>query len=158
MQISKHFHLKEFVKSQTAIQHRIGNMPDPAQFNALSALVNQVLEPARVALDMPLFVSSGFRSKALNELIGGAHRIENGVYIATSQHCKGEAADLQCKDNARLFSYIKENLTFDQLIWEFGDDEQPDWVHVSYTERGLNRFSVLRAVNDNGKTHYHAFV
>ena len=145
MQISKHFSLKEMVRSQTAINHRMGNMPNPEQLKSIIDLVNKVLEPVRIAIGMPIKVSSGFRSHWLNDEIGGA---------TNSQHTKGEAADLQCADNAKLFNHIKDNYVFDQLIWEFGNDNQPHWVHVSYTHTGLNRFMLLKAVKENGKTKY----
>jgi hypothetical protein len=93
----------------------------------------------------PINVSSGYRSKALNDLIGGA---------SGSQHSKGEALDLDGSvENSLIFEYIKNHLEFDQLIWEFGDDENPDWVHVSYKSEN-NRGEVLQAVRQNGRVIY----
>lgn len=93
-----------------------------------------------------------FRSEALNTAIGGAKG---------SQHCanSGSALDIDAtgsKTNADLFHYIKDNLTFDQLIWEFGDDKQPAWIHVSY-KRGANRGQVLKAKKVSRKTKYIPF-
>jgi len=94
----------------------------------------------------PIFISSGYRSPHLNISIGG---------ISTSQHCKGEALDLDADGyNYKLFNYIFENLDFDQLIWEFGDDKNPAWVHVSY-KIDENRNQVLKAYKDEqGRTKY----
>ena len=96
-----------------------------------------------------LAVTSGYRSEALNEAINGSK---------TSQHSKGEALDLDADvfggfSNAELFNYIKDHLDFDQLIWEFGNNNNPDWVHCSYKTRG-NRNEVLIAIKTNGKTTY----
>ena len=111
----------------------------------LVALCERVLDPARGELGMPITVSSGFRNTIINQLVGGA---------VNSQHTTGEAADLVCSDNAKLFNYIRNNLIFDQLIWEFGDDIRPTWVHVSYSRQGVNRKEVLRAKHINGKIKY----
>lgn len=145
MLLSKDFSLSEFTLSATALSKNIKNEPNAKQLDAIKQLVSAVLQPARSTLGMVIAVTSGFRSKALNEIIGGA----NG-----SQHSKGEAADIQCNDNARLFNYIASHCVFDQLIWEFGDDQQPDWVHVSYKAGGENRAEKLRAVRINGVVKY----
>jgi zinc D-Ala-D-Ala carboxypeptidase len=58
------------------------------------------------------------------------------------------------KTNAEMFEYIKENLDFDQMIWEFGSDENPDWIHVSYRSVDENRKRCLKAYKENGKTKY----
>lgn len=147
MQLSKDFNLSEFTRSKTAIKKDIDNMPNPKEQKAIQHLVDTVLQPVRSQIGMVISVTSGFRSKELNEIIGGA----NG-----SQHTKGEAADLECNDNARLFNHIRANCQFDQLIWEFGDTNQPDWVHVSVVD-GKNRREVLRAVKIKGKTAYQKF-
>jgi D-alanyl-D-alanine dipeptidase len=93
----------------------------------------------------PIKISSGYRSPELNKLIGGAK---------ASQHNVGEAVDIDLDGkNGELFSYIVNNLDFDQIIWEFGDDTNPDWVHVSYKSTG-NRKQLLKAVKASGKTQY----
>jgi zinc D-Ala-D-Ala carboxypeptidase len=107
-------------------------------------LCENVFEPLRLYLNTPIKISSGFRCLQVNRLIGGS---------ATSQHTKGEAMDLQI--NAKGFNFIKDKLEFDQLIWEFGNDEQPSWVHVSFSSR--NRKQVLKASKKNGKTIYTNF-
>jgi hypothetical protein len=114
----------------------------------ITVLCNQVLEPIRVKFG-PLNISSGYRSKVLNHYIGGA---------LSSQHCEGKAADIDQDDmpnssNVEIFHFIKDNLEFDQLIWEMGDASKPDWVHVSYSD-GKNRKQVLKAFKVNGKTVY----
>ena len=143
-QLSKDFTLEEFADSATARKLGLRNEPNPEQAACIARLVREVLQPARDMLNMPITVSSGFRSAELNKAIGGS---------TTSQHCKGEAADLDCADNKKLFDIIKDNFVFDQLIWEFGDDNRPDWVHVSLKEYG-NRNEVLRAVKAHGSTKY----
>ena len=147
MKLSANFELSEFTHSRTAIKYGIDNQPTPKQQRAIQYLVDTVLQPVRSQIGMVINVVSGFRSKALNDKIGGA----NG-----SQHTKGEAADLECNDNARLFNHIRANCQFDQLIWEFGDANQPDWVHVSVVD-GKNRREVLRAKKTDGKTVYEKF-
>ena len=99
--------------------------------------------------------NSFYRSPALNEAIGGASDKSSGQ---TSQHCKGQAIDIDdiygYKTNKEMFNYIKENLDFDQLIYEFGTDDNPSWVHFSYVSEDKNRNRILRAVRDDGKTKY----
>ena len=144
-QLSKDFTLEEFTDSATADKLGIKNEPNPEQAANIGRLVKDILQPARDMLGEPITVSSGFRSPELNKVLPDAS--------ATSQHCKGEAADLQCADNARLFQIINDNFVFDQLIYEHGDDNQPDWVHASLKEYG-NRNEVLRSVKVNGETKY----
>lgn len=130
MILSKNFTLEEL----TVTNSKLPNKPNEEQIQSLKNLVKNVLQPLRDIYGKPIKVNSGFRSFAVNKTIGGA---------TTSQHCKGEAADLDCTDNSELFSIIREHLDFDQLIWESGDDIQPNWVHVSYKPKG-NRKEVLR--------------
>lgn len=145
MNLSKSFTLAELTKSQTATRLGIDNTPTPEQLENLVELCHKVLQPLRDAVG-PVLISSGLRVPALNKAIGGS---------ATSQHCaiNGAAVDINVKDNRKVFDYIKDNLRFDQLIWEFGDRENPDWVHVSY-HYGKNRGQVLRAIKKNAKTTY----
>lgn len=133
MQLSKNFTLAELTVTQVSAE----NEPSSLQIEALRKLVENVLQPLRDAYGKPIRVNSGFRSLAVNKKVGGS---------ATSSHCKGEAADLSCDNNAAIFRIIREQLEFDQLIWEAGDDHQPAWVHVSYRE-GNNRHQVLRMIN-----------
>ena len=145
--LSENFTLEEMIVSPTAARMGIDNTPTPIVITNLRNLVKTILQPAREFLGIAIFVTSGFRCKMLNIAIGGSR---------TSQHMKGEAADLQCADNAALFRFIYENCKFDQLIWEFGDDDQPLWVHVSRCFAG-NRQQVLRARTVSGKTVYEKF-
>lgn len=148
--LSKHFSLEEMTHSPTAARKGLKNAPNAVQTENLRALCENILEPIRKYLNQPLFISSGFRSEELNAAIGGASK--NGK--ATSQHCKGEAADIVCNGrNAEIFRYAK-NLDFDQLIWEFGNNDQPEWVHISYKRNGANRKQILKAVKENGRTKY----
>lgn len=147
MQISKHISYEEATRSEKAIEIGIGNTPNASQLEAMKLIAEKVFEPAREFMGEPLIVSSFFRSKSVNKLIGGA---------SGSQHMKGEAIDIKCSDNAKLFKFIKDNLEFDQLIWEFGSIVNPAWVHVSYSKNG-NRKEVLRAKTVKGKTVYEKY-
>ena len=151
MKLSKNLSLAEVTRSQTAKRLGIDNTPDDWEIENLRAIAESVFQPLRDAFGCPIYVSSGFRSKLLNEAIGGALR---------SQHIQGRALDLDADvfgvcTNADIFRYILNNLEFDQLIWEFGDQGNPDWVHVSFVRDGVNRGRCLRARrDDNGKTEF----
>jgi len=138
MQLTENFHLSEFIQSRTALKRGIDNVPhDEDTLDNIQALCEAILQPLRNHLSIPVYISSGYRSPALNRAIGGA---------SGSQHTKGEAADIKMGSrNAKVFIQIKDHLPFDQLIWEFGDDHNPAWVHVSYRKDGKNRGEVLRA-------------
>lgn len=136
MKISKYLTLAEVVSSQTATRHGIDNTPTPAVFANLKLVATKVFDPMREALGKPIRVSSGYRSPILNKKIGGAKN---------SQHTTGEALDLQGLEglkNSEIFNYIKNNLDYDQLIWEYGTTREPAWVHVSYRKTG-NRKQIL---------------
>lgn len=161
MKISANLTLKEVSKSLTATRRGIDNEPKGDHLTALINLANNVFQPIREHFNKPIFVSSGYRSPELNKAIGGAHKIIKGEYVATSQHCKGEAIDIdndarEYPTNADIFWYIYDHLEFDQMIWEFGDDKNPAWVHVSYKSEG-NRKQVLRASKSKGRTVYTNF-
>ena len=115
----------------------------------MGILTDNIFEPLRKWVGGPIKINSFFRCENLNKAIGGSSR---------SQHCEGRAIDLDDtfghKTNAEMFQYIKENLNYDQIIWEFGDDTNPDWVHVSYVSDSENRTRALKAVKENGKTAY----
>jgi len=137
VRISKHISYKEGTHSNTATRRRIRNEPNETQLEAMKLLAKKVFEPLRIHFDKPIRVNSFFRSAALNKAIGGSR---------TSQHCTGEAIDIDATNgitNKQLFDYIKDNLEFDQLIWEYGTDEEPDWVHVSYNSE-RNRGVILK--------------
>ena len=151
MNLSKNLTLAEVTKSTTAKRLGIDNTPDEWTTENLRQVAINVFQPLRSAFGTPIYVSSGYRSAELNTAIGGSRR---------SQHVEGRALDLDADvyggcTNSQIFNWIKENLDFDQLIWEFGDDDNPDWVHVSYVYDGINRKRCLRACrDDNGKTYY----
>lgn len=152
MNLSEHLTLKEVTNSDTAKRLGISNEPTPEHLNNLKLLAEKIFEPIRKHFDKPIKVSSGYRSKELNNAVPGSS--------LTSQHCSGEALDLDQDDmsygitNKMIFDYIKDNLNFDQMIWEFGNDSNPDWVHVSYESTGKQRKQILRAVRVNGKVSY----
>jgi hypothetical protein len=144
MQLTKNFSLEELIHSDTAVKLGLNNNPNSEEEDNLHELCINVLQPSRDYLNESIKVSSGFRGRELNTAIKGSY---------TSDHTKGKAADLKCSDNSKLFHYIKDFLNFDQLIWEFGDNEQPSWVHVGY--RGVeNRKQILIAYKENNKTKY----
>lgn len=154
MILSKNLSLAEVTKSATAIKHGIANAPNSLHLTNLKAVATNIFQPCRDYFGKPLAVTSGYRSEALNDLIGGSKR---------SQHSKGEALDLDAQvygglTNRELFMYIKDHLEFDQLIGEFPDDVgEFAWVHCSYKSEG-NRGEVLVAYKDNGKTRYKRWV
>ena len=147
--ISEHISYKEAIKSNTALRLNLDNNPDAYQITNMVGVAHNIFEPLRQYVGGPIKINSFFRSEELNRAIGGSSR---------SQHCEGRAIDLDDtfghKTNAEMFHYIKENLNFDQMIWEFGDDENPAWVHVSYVSEDENRKRCLRAFKENGKTNY----
>ena len=147
--ISEHVSYKEGVRSNTATRLDIDNTPDGYAEANMAAIAYSIFEPLRKWVGGPIKINSFFRSKKLNQAIGGSSR---------SQHCQGRAMDLDDtfghKTNAEMFNYIADNLNYDQIIWEFGDDENPDWVHVSYVSEDENRGRALRAYKEKGKTKY----
>jgi len=149
MKISEHISFKEAIKSNTALRRGINNKPDDYQITNMVNIAHNVFEPLREWVGGPIKINSMFRCEELNEAIGGSSR---------SQHCEGRAIDLDdtfgYKTNAEMFDYIRKNLSFDQLIWEFGDDNNPAWIHVSYISEDENRGRVMRAEKINGKTKY----
>jgi zinc D-Ala-D-Ala carboxypeptidase len=143
MKLSENFTLAEMTKSRTAKAKGFDNAPGQKELEALKLLCENILEPLRRHVKGPVFISSGFRSKKLNDLIGAA----------SSQHTKGEAVDIDIPGrNAEVFNYLKV-CDVDQLIWEFGDDNEPSWVHVSYKAKG-NRNEHLKAEHVKGKVVY----
>ena len=149
MLLSKNLTLAEVTRSESAKRKGISNEPTAEHLENFRKLALHVFQPIRAHFLVPIHISSGYRSAALNKAIGGA---------SSSQHCTGEAIDIDMDGtsvtNAQVFNYIKDNLNFDQLIWEFGTDKNPDWVHVSYESTGKQRKQVLKAVKSNGKTSY----
>lgn len=129
----KYFTLGELTRSAMADARGIRNVCSLDEAENLKALVDNVLDPLREWYGKPVYVNSGYRCPQLNRAVGGA---------AGSQHMKGEAADITAgspAENRRLFSYIRKNLPFDQLI----DESRYAWIHVSYRRDGGNRRQVL---------------
>jgi len=149
MKISDHITYAEAIHSNTAKRRGIDNTPNEIQVLSMKLLADKIFEPLREWVGGPIKVNSFFRSVALNEAIGGA---------ASSQHCKGQAIDIDDvygrKTNADMYHWIQMNLDYDQMIWEFGTDVQPNWIHISYVSKEENRNKCLKAYKEDGKTKY----
>jgi len=147
--ISKHISDREGVYSTTATRKGIDNTPNDDQLSSMRSIAEEVFEPLRAYVGGPIKINSFFRCPELNTAIGGSNK---------SQHCKGQAIDIDDTfgrvTNDEMYHWIKEYLEFDQMIWEFGDDDNPDWVHVSYVSEKDNRNRCLKAYKDKGKTKY----
>jgi len=151
-QLSKYTTLQEVIKSNQASVLQIPNIPNSEQVANLKLVCTEIFDKVREHFGKPIGISSGFRSVELNNRIGGSK---------SSQHMEGKALDIDGDlfggvSNKSIFDYIKNNCTFDQLIWEFGTENNPDWVHVSYN-KGVNRKQILRAIKSGGKTIYRPF-
>ena len=143
MQLSKHLSRAEFERSDAATNYGINNSMNSGQLAKAIKLAENCFEPIREHLGKPIRVNSGYRSPAVNKRIGGA---------LTSQHSLGEAIDLDLHDRD-LFEWIIDNVVYDQLIYEAGNDSKADWFHISYRE-GNNRKQVLRMIKKGGKSTY----
>ena len=147
--ISQHISYKEATRSVTAMRLGIDNTPNEYQLQNMELIAEKIFEPLSQKVGGPIKINSFFRCEDLNKAIGGSSR---------SQHCQGRAIDLDdtygFMTNAEMYNYIKEKLDFDQIIWEFGTDENPDWVHVSYVDADSNRKRCLKAYKEDGKTKY----
>ena len=142
--------MKEAVYSNTAARRGIDNTPGEYELQNMELLARKVFEPLREHVGKPIKINSFYRSAELNQAIGGSSK---------SQHCEGRAIDIDDTyghmSNADMYAFIKENLDFDQMIWEFGTEENPNWVHVSYIDPETNRNRCLQAYKDeNNKTQY----
>lgn len=139
MNISQHITIEEATKSQEAVRKGIRNVPTQTQLASMRLVADKCFEPLRNHFRVPIGISSFFRSEPLNIAIGGSKN---------SQHCLGMAIDIDGDifgrvSNSEIFQWLKDNVEFDQLIWEFGNDENPAWVHISYNPKG-NRKQILR--------------
>ena len=147
--ISKHISYKEGAYSITATRRGINNDPNDEQLSNMELLAEKVFEPLREWVGGPIKINSFFRCPELNKAIGGSSK---------SQHCHGQAIDIDDTygkvANSEMYHYVKENLDFDQIIWEFGDDDNPNWVHISYVSEEDNRRRCLQAYKENSKTKY----
>ena len=147
--ISKHISYKEGVYSTTAIRKGLDNTPPEIYLNNMREVAEQIFEPLRGWVGGPIKINSFYRGPKLNKAIGGSKK---------SQHCKGQAMDIDDNyghaTNAEMFYWIKDNLNFDQLIWEFGDDDNPNWLHISYVNEIDNKNRCLKAYKKSGSTKY----
>ena len=147
--ISKHISYKEAIRSNTALRLNIDKTPDEVSLTNMTGVAHNIFEPLRLWVGGPIKINSFYRCAKLNKAIGGSKR---------SQHCEGRAIDIDdtfgYKTNAEMFNYIRDNLNFDQMIWEFGDDNNPAWVHVSFDSLDGNRGRLLKAIKENGKSKY----
>ena len=147
--ISKHISWHEGTYSRTGERKDLDNTPNEEQLKCMKEVAENLFEPLREWVGGPIKINSFFRGEPVNTAIGGSTR---------SQHMKGQAIDIddtfKHKTNAEMYYYIKDNLDFDQMIWEFGDDNNPNWVHVSYVSPEENRNRCLKAYKDKGKTKY----
>ena len=147
--ISKHISYKEATFSQTALRKDLDNTPNDEQLKCMEEVAENLFEPLREWVGGPIKVNSFFRGEPVNTAIGGYRK---------SQHMKGQAIDIDdtfgYKTNAEMYHYIKDNLDFDQMIWEFGDDENPNWVHISWVSHRPNRKKLTIAYKENSKTKY----
>ena len=150
LMISEHVSYKEGTYSITADRLNLDNDPSDEHLENMKLTAEKVFEPLRNHLGGPIKINSFYRGPELNKAIGGS---------AKSQHCHGQAMDIDDNygnaSNAEMFNWIRANLDYDQMIWEFGTDENPNWVHVSYVNPEDNRKRCLKAYkDDNNKTKY----
>jgi hypothetical protein len=146
--ISKHISYKEATATKTGLD----NTPNAEQLKNMIQLAENVFEPLRVWAGEPIRVNSMFRSEAVNN-----HKDVRGARNSQHKANDGSAIDIKAigkKTNADLFNYIRENLEFDQLIWEFGDNNNPAWVHVSYCHTRPNRKQIFKASKSGKRTIY----
>jgi len=148
--ISKHVSYREGVYSRTADRIGLDNTPTEEHLATMKITAEKIFEPLRAHVGAPVKINSFYRGPKLNKAIGGAKK---------SQHMSGQAMDIDDTfghmSNADMYHWIKDNLNFDQLIWEFGTDENPNWLHVSYVNDEDNRNRCLKAYKDsNNKTKY----
>jgi len=149
IRFSKHVSWKEGTYSRTGERLGLDNTPNEKQIECMKDISENLFEPLREWVGGPIKINSFFRGRKVNTAIGGSTR---------SQHMKGQAIDIDDtfghKTNAEMYHYIKDNLDFDQLIWEFGDDENPNWLHISWVSHRPNRKKLTVALKKNGKTVY----
>ena len=147
--ISKHISYHEGTYSQTGVRKDLDNTPDDDQLKRMEEVAENLFEPLREWVGGPIKINSFFRGEPVNTAIGGSRK---------SQHMKGQAIDIDDtfghKTNAEMYHYIKDNLDFDQLIWEFGTDKNPNWLHISWVSHRPNRKKLTVAKKVNGRTKY----
>jgi hypothetical protein len=150
MKLTQNFSLEELTRSDTAERKGIDNSPTAEHIHNLAELCENVLQPLRDKVKHSIRVTSGYRSEKLNNAIGGSK---------TSEHSFGKAADIKLiidgenKSEILYLAILEMGIPFRQMIWEFGDNETPSWVHISFNKDD-NKKQTLRAYKDNGKTKY----
>jgi hypothetical protein len=149
MKISTHISNREAIRSTTAIRLGIDNTPGDSELQNMKLIAEKIFEPLRKYVGGPIKINSFFRNPDLNRAVGGSKK---------SQHCQGRAIDLDdsfgVMPNATMFNWIQDHCDYDQMIWEFGDEYNPAWVHVSYVSPEKNRNRCLKAYREDGKTKY----
>jgi len=147
--ISKHISWHEGTYSRTGERRDLDNTPNEDQLKCMKEVAENLFEPLREWVSGGIKINSFFRGEPVNTAIGGSTR---------SQHMKGQAIDIDDtfghKTNAEMYHYIKDNLDFDQLIWEFGTDKNPNWLHISWVSHRPNRKKLTIAKKVNGRTKY----
>ena len=147
--ISKRISWHEGTYSRTGERRDLDNTPNEDQLKCMKEVAENLFEPLREWVGGPIKINSFFRGEPVNTAIGGSTR---------SQHMKGQAIDIDDtfghKTNAEMYHYIKDNLDFDQMIWEFGDDENPNWLHISWVSHRPNRKKLTIAKKVDGRTKY----
>ena len=147
--ISKHISYHEGTYSRTAERRDLDNTPNKEQLKCMKEVAENLFEPLRKWVGGPIKINSFFRGEPVNTAIGGSRK---------SQHMKGQAIDIDDtfghKTNAEMYHYIKDNLDFDQMIWEFGTDKNPNWVHISWVSHRPNRKKLTVAKKIKGRTKY----
>ena len=147
--ISKHISWHEGTYSRTGERKDLDNTPNEEQLKCMKEVAENLFEPLREWVGGPIKINSFFRGEPVNTAIGGSRK---------SQHMKGQAIDIddtfRHKTNAEMYYYIKVNLDFDQMIWEFGDDKNPNWLHISWVSHRPNRKKLTIAKKVNGRTKY----
>jgi len=147
--ISKHISWHEGTYSRTGERRDLDNTPNKDQLKCMKEVAENLFEPLREWVGGGIKINSFFRGEPVNTAIGGSTR---------SQHMKGQAIDIDDtfghKTNAEMYHYIKDNLDFDQMIWEFGTDKNPNWLHISWVSHRPNRKKLTIAKKVNGRTKY----
>jgi len=147
--ISKHISYHEGTYSRTGERRDLDNTPNEDQLKCMKEVAENLFEPLREWVGGGIKINSFFRGEPVNTAIGGSRK---------SQHMKGQAIDIDDtfghKTNAEMYHYIKENLDFDQMIWEFGTDKNPNWLHISWVSHRPNRKKLTIAKKVNGRTKY----
>jgi zinc D-Ala-D-Ala carboxypeptidase len=152
MKIGTYFSIQEVERSETAKRLGIQNVLPLKYYDNVHGIVQNLLDPLRALYGKPLYISSWYRSAELNRAIGGAQ---------FSDHMTANAVDIDLDafgpfENQKIFKLIKDNFKFHTLIWEFGNSNNPDWVHVSWFKDDAPK-KVIKAVREHGKTKYHAY-